>query len=92
MIVYVSPDTCSSPYVEWEIEYAHKKGKRIVGVWAWGEKECDIPDALDEYADAVVGWNGNNIIEAINGDINNWITVEGGPRPSRAIRRYSCRA
>ena len=31
-ICYVSPQTKNSEYVNWEIEYAAKQGKRIVGV------------------------------------------------------------
>lgn len=43
LIVYITPQTKDSHYVNWEIEYAEKEGKRIVGVWAHGEKGCDIP-------------------------------------------------
>ena len=70
LVVYISPETKDSDWVNWEIEYAHKEGKRIVGVWAWGEKDCELPDALKKHADAVVGWNGESIIEAINGSSN----------------------
>lgn len=55
LVVYVSPETKDSPWVDWEIEYAEKQGKRIVGVWAHGEAGCEVPDALDKYANAVVG-------------------------------------
>nr|VFJ88371.1 MAG: MTH538 TIR-like domain (DUF1863) [Candidatus Kentron sp. H]VFJ93530.1 MAG: MTH538 TIR-like domain (DUF1863) [Candidatus Kentron sp. H]VFJ94861.1 MAG: MTH538 TIR-like domain (DUF1863) [Candidatus Kentron sp. H] len=51
--------------MNWEIEYAQKQGKRIVGVWAHGEKGCDIPEALDEYHDAIVGWTGNRLAPRI---------------------------
>ncbi len=90
MIVYISPQTRSSPWVDWEIEYAHKLGKRIIGVWAHGAAECDVPDALDKYADAVVGWNGDRIIDAINGKINDWQTSAGELRANRPITRFSC--
>ena len=33
LVVYVTPKTKSSEYVNWEIEYAQKNDKRIVGVW-----------------------------------------------------------
>jgi hypothetical protein len=90
LIVYVSPDTRNSSYVNWEIEYAHKIGKRVIGVWAPGAKDTDLPRALDEYAYAVVGWNSERIIDAINGDIDDWSGPEGNPRPERAISRYAC--
>ena len=91
MIVFVSPKTRNSPWVDWEIEYAHKAGKRIVGVWAHGANECDTPDALDLYADAVVGWDSDRIIDAVAGRITDWRTPAGDLRPPRPIVRYSCR-
>ena len=51
LVVYVSPDTKYSEWVDWEIEYAHKLGKRIVGVWEFGSKDCELPEALDRYGD-----------------------------------------
>ena len=90
MVVYVSPQTKESDYVNWEIEYAQKEGKRIVGVWAHGEKGCEIPEALDDYHDAVVSWNGNNIIDAINGKFIGWEQPDGSLGAPRDIKRYSC--
>ena len=52
----------------WEIEYAYKQGKTIVGVWEQGGSGCDIPEALEEFHGAIVGGIGENIIDAINGD------------------------
>lgn len=90
LVVYLTPDTNNSEWVDWEIEYAHKSEKRIVGVYAHGKSGCQIPEALDKYADAVVGWTGNNIINAINGHIDGWQNPDGTPRPPRQIERYSC--
>ena len=66
----ISPETEYSKWVNWEIEYAHKKGKRIVGVWERGSTGWDLPEVLQRYADAVVGWSGKSVIDAINGDSN----------------------
>ena len=90
LVVYISPETKDSHYVNWEIEYAHREGKRIVGVWAHGEKGCDLPEALEKYADAVVGWTGNSIIDAINGKIDGWTNPDGTQCSPREIKRYSC--
>jgi MTH538 TIR-like domain (DUF1863) len=90
VVVLISPDTKNHEWVTWEIEYAQKTGKRIVGVWTHGAAECDVPEALDKYADAVVGWNGERIEGAISGDINDWESSEGSLREPRAITRYSC--
>jgi hypothetical protein len=91
LIVYISPKTHTSNWVDWEIEYAAKKAKRIVGVWAQGAKDSDIPAGLDEYADAVVGWNSDRIIGAITGELDDWVNPNDRPRQLRPIARYSCR-
>lgn len=90
LVVYVSPATKHSDWVNWEIEYAHKIGKRIVGVWENGSKDCDLPDALNNYADAIVGWNGSSIIDAINGDSDVWEKPDGSPCDVRPITRHPC--
>lgn len=90
MVVYVTPDTKDSDYVNWEIEYAHGKEKRIVGVWAHGEDGCELPPALEKYADAIVGWTGSRIIDAINGKIDGWENPDGSKPSVRDIKRYSC--
>ena len=90
IVVYISPETKDSDYVNWEIEYAQKEGKRIVGVWADGEKDCELPEALDKYADAVVGWTGDRIVDAIEGKIENCENPDGSQWPQRKISRYNC--
>lgn len=91
-VVYVTPKTKGSAWVDWEIEYAQKQGKRIVGVWAHGEQGCEVPEGLDKYADAMVGWHGDSIVDAIDGHANRWESPDGVPYPERPIRRYSCAA
>jgi hypothetical protein len=90
LVVYVSPDTKDSKWVNWEIEYANKLGKRIVGVWERGASQCDVPEALDRYGDALVGWHGEEIVDAITGKSNAWYGWEGKLREYRPIKRYKC--
>lgn len=90
LVVYVSKKTKNSDWVEWEIEYAHKQGKRIVGVWERGARDCDLPEALERYGNAIVGWNGESIIDAINGKANTWYNQDGSKQGYRNIKRYSC--
>jgi hypothetical protein len=90
MVVIISPGTHESEWVNWEIEYAHRLDKRIVGVWEHGAMDCDIPEALDRYADAVVGWQGDRIKDAICGKINDWQNSTGEVRDRREIARVSC--
>lgn len=88
-ICYVSPETKNSEWVNWEIEYAAKQGMRIVGVWAHGEAGCDLPTALEEYRDAMVGWNGDAIVDAINGKNLNQMP-DGSPCAVVPLKRHPC--
>lgn len=90
LLVYITPKTKDSEWVNWEIEYAEKQGKRIVGVYAHGANECDIPEALEKYADDVRGWNSDGVVEAILGETNEWRNPAGELRDQRPIKRYGC--
>jgi len=88
-LVYVTPGTKDSKWVTWEIEHAAKQGMRIVGVWAHGDRDCDLPPALAEHADAMVGWNGDAIVDAIDGaDV--WERPDGGPCAEVPLKRHPC--
>lgn len=89
-VVYITPKTKDSEWVNWEIEYAQKLGKRIVGIWEHGHAECPLPEPLDKYADAIVGWNGSQILDAIDGKLDGWEKPDGSPVPARPIKRYGC--
>lgn len=92
LVVYVTPETKHSDWVNWEIEYAVKQGKPIIGVWGHGAGECDAPDALENYADAVeVGWNGDRIIDAIEGRLSEWRNPNDTIRSVRPIKHVTCR-
>lgn len=90
LVVLLTPDTKDSMYVNWEIEYARKMGKRIIGVWDHGESGCEVPPALDEYADAIVSWRGNQIADAIMGNLNGAFNRDGTPCADRLIPRHNC--
>lgn len=89
-ITYITPQTKDSEWVDWEIEYAEKQGKRIVGIWGEGHKDCEVPEALKKYADAVVPWNAEKIMDAINGKLTDWQDPDGKPLPVRPIARANC--
>ncbi|MDE0638249.1 MAG: TIR domain-containing protein [Candidatus Poribacteria bacterium] len=90
VVVYVSPDTWKSEWVNWEIERANELEKRIVGIWQYGEEDCKIPEALEEYGDAMVGWNGESIIDAITGESDDWYKQNGETKDYRPIKRHGC--
>lgn len=91
LIVLISEETKHSEWVNWEIECAERLGKRIVGVWDHGASEADLPEALNNCADAVVvGWQGQKIIDAIEGVNNDIETPAGEVIATRPLPRYSC--
>ena len=90
LIVYISSETKNSEWVNWEIEYAQKHDKAIIGIWGQGERDCEVPKALDQYANAVVGWNSKKIIDAINGKFNSFEDSKGNPAGKRSIQRHPC--
>ena len=90
IIVIISPDTKNHPWVDWEIDYANRFGdKRIIGVWAPGTERGDMPAALEDYAHAVVNWDADAIINAIDG-ADNWTDPDGGRPSELAISRARC--
>lgn len=89
-VVLISEETKNSPWVAWEIEYAQKLGKRIVGVWAHGSNGCDVPEGLEKYSDSFVGWHGDSIKDAICADAEKWEQPDGTPTPKYGLKRYGC--
>ncbi|OQS20016.1 hypothetical protein, partial [Chromobacterium violaceum] len=45
--------------------------------------------SLKEYADALVGWNGDAIIDAINGK-DTWENPDGGACAPVPLKRHPC--
>lgn len=80
VVVLIGKDTHSRPWVNWEIEQANKQGKRIVGVYVRGGTEADKPTALEKYASAIVGWDTDCVMAAIDGTENPFHNSEGSPR------------
>lgn len=88
-ICLIGPNTRDSEWVNWEVDQAMKQGKRIIGVYLWGAKDSDIPKALEDAADAMVGWNHDTILAAINGH-NIFTNPDGTTRPDVGGSRFTC--
>lgn len=80
VVVLIGKDTHTRPWVDWEINKANEQGKRIVGVFARGGTESDIPPSLEKYSSAIVNWNTDSIMEAIDGK-NSFESSDGSQRP-----------
>lgn len=89
MVVLISPETKDSDFVRWEIDYAAKTETRIVGVFTRGSAGSDMPEGLEDYADAIINWSGDAIVEAIRGK-DEFRGPDGAARQPRDIRRYGC--
>ena len=89
LVVIITPDTKNHDWVAWEIEYANKLGKEIIGVWAPGSAGCEVPEPLEKYADAIVGWHSERILGALNGE-RTFEDSTGVPRPAQPVNRIGC--
>lgn len=90
VIVLVGKETASRPWVTWEIEKAQQLGKRIVGVYEHGGSENNVPEALEKYADAIVKWNADSIVSAVEGE-NTFQNTAGDQRaPVHAATTSRC--
>lgn len=91
VVVLIGKITHKRPWVNWEIEQANKKGKRIVGVYIRGATEAEKPPALEKYSSAIVGWNTDSIMEAIDGTSNQFQNPDGSVRaPTHASVSVKC--
>lgn len=94
LVVLITHDTAQSWWVNWEIQQAVELGKNVVGVFAQGATDADIPQELLRCGDAaIVGWQGDRVVDAINGNLENpWDDpATGEPRPpSWSLERHNC--
>ena len=99
VLILISKGMRESVHVNWEIDYAKRHDKNVVGVFAPGASDDDIPDAFQVLGDSLiagepptVGWRGDQIIDAINGDFSGWENTNGGTGTARhTINRGGCR-
>lgn len=89
ILVLIGPKTHEREWVNWEIDYAHKCVKRIVGVYLQGATDADIPEKLEEYGDACVAWNSDKLAAAIEGE-NIWHDSNGHYRSMDQTGRIDC--
>jgi|SRR5665213_3282987 len=80
VIVIVGRETHNRPWVNWEIEQAHKQGKSIVGVYTRGGTQADVPEALEKYGSALVGWKSESIMSALDGEERPFENPDGTSR------------
>ena len=68
IIVIIGKETHQRKWVNWEIDAARKLGKPVIGVYENGLKDkVEIPENLNKYSAAVVGWRSDSVISALEG-------------------------
>lgn len=90
VVVLVGKDTHNRDWVNWEIEYAVKKGKKIIGVYLPGETGDILPTELKKYGYSCVGWNSDKIDAAIKNDDAIWEDENGNAISPNTPNRGTC--
>lgn len=90
MVVYITPETKNSSWVDKEIMRAANLGKRIVGIWAHGHAGCEPPSNLTLLADAMVGWDGGRIVDALTGGFSGREKHDGTVCDPLPFKRVVC--
>lgn len=63
MLVLAGMYSARSGWMDWEMEFARRIGKSIIGVKPWGNVQ--LPVLVQQNADEIVGWNTGSIVSAI---------------------------
>jgi hypothetical protein len=86
ILVLIGNETATRKWVNWEVEEANRQGKRIVGVFVRGGTDADIPTSFEKYGSALVAWNSDSIVAAIEGTANQFQAADGAPREAAHAR------
>lgn len=63
MLVLSGMYAARSEWMDWEMKFARRIGQSIIGIMPWGNVQ--IPVAIQNNADEIVGWSSNSIVDAI---------------------------
>ncbi len=64
-IVYLSKDSASSKWVDWEIRESLRKGKGVIGVYQGDSAPARLPSAFKEHKLKTVKWSHQALTNAI---------------------------
>jgi len=92
VVVLIGKETKNSDYVDYEINYAGKHDKKIIGVFIPGTDDNDIPNSFKEHGSALCRLRTESLNRALIGETN----FENSNNDSRdkpigfTIKRYLC--
>lgn len=89
-ICLIGPNTHDSDWVDWEVREAARLHKPIIGIFLRGASDADLPDAVNELADTIVGWNEDRIVDAIKNGQTYFEKADGSPRNEIDGNRTTC--
>ena len=81
LVVYITRRTQDSEWLDDEIRRAASGGKRIIGVWADGHEDCELPESLAAAAETVVPQREMRLIDALNPEFAGTEETDAMPRP-----------
>lgn len=91
VVVLIGRNTHERPWVAYEIEEAHRQGKPIVGVYERGGTDAVLPQQFEKYGCALVAWNAQSIVDAIDGAVRVFQNPDGSERGAvNSPRRSEC--
>ena len=85
LLVLIGKETHTRSWVNWEIEEANRQEKRIIGVYIYEESDSKLPKSFEKYGNALIGWNSDKIISAIEGHCNDFQNPDGSNRSHNPI-------
>lgn len=65
-LVYLSPESAKSKWVDWEIRESLKREKGVVGVYKGDKSPIELPTAFKEFRLPIVKWTHEDITKAID--------------------------
>jgi hypothetical protein len=90
IVIYIDASIFDNDLVDWAIRQAAKLNKRVVGIWARTVDRCDRPQAINDYADAVLGWNGTSPVDGVLGKFDGCECPDGNVCEKQRIKRHDC--
>lgn len=70
-LVYISPDTANSNWVNWEINESIKLGKGVIAVHTGDSPPSRVPSAIIEHKIPIIKWTTSGITAAIESAVDN---------------------
>lgn len=86
-ICLIGEKTYSRPWVNYEIQQAHKFGKKIVGIYKYGcNDNVELPKSFKKYGETLIGWNS---IDKLGDILDNKVTPFETPSGSQPVPLFN---